>query len=510
MPLLRSPWSTPSSSASETSTSSTRSSLSARSSSSNRRTSTGAVNVRNISGPMAKRVHVVEAGTGRPVSQSASLMLAGNGRGEKVGGERSTSSSRRTSAGQGKQLGEAETDKGPTHRQLVQGVRPRVVVSKPDDEGEGRFVTPPRAFFKAQQGISGTPARQKRFSLFTMDNVRELEQAEEGALTLWMDKLAVSPHGSSDTLPSNEEHQSRTPPLSSSSSADSSPASFRMIATPPASQRPFTPSTSNEGAPDSVTPKPNRLRLSRGPTRGSGKSASTSPPSFSNRLFHPSRWGKHSSPAPSIPDIAEGEDEDDLFGCPPEPTFPTDANIAPGLGRSLNPPTGLGISLSDPSLVLPSSSSETTPRASVAVRFASSSTPPSFPLHRRTPSELDRIEWEFVPPTVPSFDQGQKHAPPLEPRGTVRRVLQPHPKVRGRKSWRTTREPPVPSPRSRSRTSSAGRSARSGAATPASGGTEELPPPPLPVGLVAAGDEEDLDTCCRPSKGKGREKEGSP
>ncbi|BGP13986.1 hypothetical protein JCM10213v2_001924 [Rhodosporidiobolus nylandii] len=86
------------------------------------------------------------------------------------------------------------------------------------------------------------------------------------------------------------------------------------------------------------------------------------------------------------------------------------------------------MSISDPSLALPpTSTSSASPRASAsAVRFASSSHPT--PEHGRSTSEVDRLEWEFVPRTTPSYELGQRYAPPVEPKGAVRRVLQPHPK----------------------------------------------------------------------------------
>ncbi|GAA5927078.1 hypothetical protein JCM10213_005572 [Rhodosporidiobolus nylandii] len=166
------------------------------------------------------------------------------------------------------------------------------------------------------------------------------------------------------------------------------------------------------------------------------------------------------------------------------------------------------MSISDPSLALPpTSTSSASPRASAsAVRFASSSHPT--PEHGRSTSEVDRLEWEFVPRTTPSYELGQRYAPPVEPKGAVRRVLQPHPKVRGRKSWRAFRDPPAPTPKngsmSASRTNSAGSRTPVSTRTPerASGSGSQPAAVRSPAPSV---ETEDVSLSCGTSKGKGKE-----
>ncbi|GAA5890389.1 hypothetical protein JCM6882_008819 [Rhodosporidiobolus microsporus] len=197
MPLLRSPWSTPSSSASDHSASSRSSSVNShRSSSSNTHNSTP--NARTISAPMAKRAHIVEVPfdqPGRPNSQCASLLLMGK-EGKRESTKTSGRSSRRTSDGQGPR----EEDGGAFQQRV------RVVVTEPAEEGEGQFVgrSPPKKG-KKRESTSGLSSRQKRFSLFTMDTVRELEKAEEGAVLVWMQQLSDPRDGAIPEAAGEEE-----------------------------------------------------------------------------------------------------------------------------------------------------------------------------------------------------------------------------------------------------------------------------------------------------------------
>ncbi|GAA6026892.1 hypothetical protein JCM8097_005940 [Rhodosporidiobolus ruineniae] len=394
---------------------------------------------------MAKRVHVVDVPfdlPGRPASQAASLLMGGAAAGQAAsyGPSWSATSSRRTSETQneGRQSQYVEAPQEVTWYEPVK-----------DEPASGGFT------------------RQKRFSRFTFDNVRELQEVEEGAVLLWMNELAVTPSASQDHFDHFPLSDEGTPPLSSSSSLASSPASFRMNATPSPNERPFTPPSSNEGSlSNTVTPKASRIRLlapSASPTRARSSSDpphTVQPPSsISSRLFRPSRWKRRTARSPAASTIQELPLDEEEHGPLGGSTASRPRRRPDGL-----PAAGLGLSFSDADL-------PSTPRVrQPGLRFASSSSPPSSTLtpphapfasssspssaassshdHRPTPSDAhDHTEWEFVPLSVPTVSQGQQHAPPLEPRGTLRKLVRPHPAVRARKSYGRLRAPPaVPTP----------------------------------------------------------------
>ncbi|GAA5866042.1 hypothetical protein JCM8547_002925 [Rhodosporidiobolus lusitaniae] len=512
MPLLRTPWSTPSSNSSTTSSNSARSSLS----SSSRRSSTPSA-VR-ISGPMPKRAQLIEVreGQGRPTSQAASVLFSGvvsegeagrggGGGGASVGkrasraGRGSGASSRRTSDGQGS-AGRAEEGADAPLQQVVQPVN--VVVHRPQDSGEGKFVSGGVQHVDELRSKvpSSASSRKQRFSLWTLDNVRDLEHAEEGAVLLWMNELAATPkNGSSDYLHLHAHPDERTPELSPSSSTSSSPAS-RMLATPSPTHRPFTPPhTTETSPPSSVTPKPSRTRLlspSSSPksdktarSRASSSSSGPSSASLPSRIFHPSRWGKggdRRAPSTITERTEEEEEEEDVFGSPRPPhalNSPPTSFPSASLGR-----THPRVNLQPPSPCPPSSSSTPPPFSrsspSPAVRFASSppTSSPSPSSHAHTPSDLhDLAEYEFIPSTVPSYSQGQREAPPFVVDGKKKRTLlvRPHPKVRGRRSWKASgrRVPEVPTPEGggggSARSRSAASSVSAGRGGAGGGGREE-------------------------------------
>ncbi|GAA6000992.1 hypothetical protein JCM10207_007364 [Rhodosporidiobolus poonsookiae] len=522
MPLLRSPWSDPSagSASSSDAASSTRSSLSALSASSHR-----SPPPLSISGPMPKRPQLVDVQGGRPVSQSASLLLAGGGGPGQArtaqrashAGRTSGRSSRRASATADGAGGPAELADGPLQR-LIKGRQPTVVVTGPHVEAPALIGYEP-VKMEPESRASSLTGRKKRFSLFTLQQVEELERAEDGAVLLWMDKLTVTPHDSLDSLPCIPEDLEGTPSLSASSTAASSPASFRMLGTPSPQRRPFTPPTSYSGTSPSVTPKPSRTRLfspNSSPKSNRTRSSSQSSPRFTtSRLLHPSRWGKQSKAPPDLEPPSEHPAEKDVFG---PTTFSTPFSLPP------QPVAGLGMSLSDPTLAPPLPlDTDRTPRRASAVRFASSSDPPRQPFPSSSvsstssaparPTQRDSLEWEFVSPSVPSFDQGQRYAPPIEPRGRMRRLLDPRPQVRARKSYGNVRSGPTPTPSVEQRERARERSRASLREGGEGGRGEEVrtrePRESFPPSMGADGSAEpvggDVACCSAGMKGKGRE-----
>ncbi|GAA5927073.1 hypothetical protein JCM10213_005571 [Rhodosporidiobolus nylandii] len=175
-PLLRAPWS----SAPSGSSSASRASTSSLSSSSRTESPSGPVTVQRISGPMPKRPAFVEAPVERPQSQTASLLF-GNGVGGGGGSKRvsqgsrwSVGSSRRTSEGQRQARVDEEDEDRPPLQPIVEGVP--VFVTTPAEGDDGRSVSPstPQKASTREKRASGTSG-QERFSVFTMDNVRDLD-----------------------------------------------------------------------------------------------------------------------------------------------------------------------------------------------------------------------------------------------------------------------------------------------------------------------------------------------
>jgi hypothetical protein len=323
-------------------------------------------------------------------------------------------------------------------------------------------------------------------------------------------------------LPPPNPHE-RTPSLSPSSTISSSLSSLHAYAEPPISQHPFDLPTVAAEATDFAKPR-GRLRFFSPSSKNSKtpreRSASVPPAesSLGTKLF---TWGRQQRSTPPEMTTAQRSQEDgapqDVFGFLSEPTPPLSSPPSHNLGRThQNPTLGLPPSPYNASLLPHSSASSTTPRASTtlpgnssAVRFASpTSSTNNGSHHARTPSDhLDHETWHFVSPTVPSYTQGQRDAPPLEPEGTVRRILRPHPKVKMRTSYGTLRRPPpVPTPSSTRSGNSAATSLRSGRSGGSLGRTRTIV-----VGEMGTvvGEESDAEGCCRPGgsvgKGKGRE-----
>ncbi|GAA5833322.1 hypothetical protein JCM11251_005203 [Rhodosporidiobolus azoricus] len=374
MPILRSPLFTPSSSASNSSSISRSSSVNSRGSSSPAaHSSTPASYI--ISHPLAKRVHLVKVPVGQDgISQNAGLPLMGNEETRETTGMSERSSGWRD----GRQMSEEQG------REPLFQPRVKVVVTKPTDEGEGKSIrrSPPTKR-KDRESTSELLDRQKRFSLFTMDTVAQLEQAEEGAVVMWMRELSVTPHDSLDELHATSTLDNMLPP---GGALQEGPEEHEQEEDDLFA--PFDPRASGQPASLGRSLDPAAVRLvasSSDPSLPALSSSSASHSTFTPLPFPP-------NPTPHAVRFASSSD-------PPSSSFDT-------LFRSV-------------------------PRPASCIR----------PGHSRTPST--NLEYEFVPLTTPrTFENqhsGQGYAPPIEPAGRIAKLLKPHPVVRARKSFREKR-----------------------------------------------------------------------
>ncbi|GAA5919306.1 hypothetical protein JCM1841_004326 [Sporobolomyces salmonicolor] len=395
MPALRSPWSSHSASSSEAGSDSHSHTASSRRSSLNSPSSHAHAHARNISAPMPKKVQFVQVEAhGRPKSQSASLLFGVAPTGAPPPPTSTPSSSPRPSL---------EHSGG---RHCLQPRQPpglRVVVTEPTEASALPAL--------AEQRNDGLPNPSMRYSTYTMGCIDQLVHQEDGALLLWMKKLSGTPANSSresfdslSSLPDIDDPAALTPPLSPSTSATSSPASFHLLATPP----------SPEGA---------RRRLRSASTPAPTTSSS---PFSQSRLFHPSRWRNRKSASDSFSSIPEDGELNLVASSPAEDS-------------SQRAVVGLGLSLSASHLVDPLHPSSTAPAPAMPHHVHFLEPRPSL---SSLSSSSSLSEWEHVSTSTPSSRQG-RYAPPRAPHGSLRKVVAPHPWVEARKSYRGLRDPPA-------------------------------------------------------------------